>query len=72
MTQNFKIIMPKIFRISVFFNSCALLVMPRLNSEDFSKFLLCLDILFLTYSPVRAHLEVQKTAEIISYILEYS
>ena len=29
MTQNFKIMMPKIFRISVFFNSCAFLVMPN-------------------------------------------
>ena len=31
-----------------------------------------IDILFLTYSSERAHLEVQKTAEIISNILEYS
>ena len=44
----------------------------RLTSEDFSKFFLRLGILLLTYSPERAHLEVQKTAEIISNILEYS
>ena len=44
----------------------------RLNSEDFSKFFLCLDILFLAYSPESTHLVVQKTAETISNLLEYS
>ena len=46
--------------------------MARLNSEDFSKFFLCLDILFLAYSPESTHLVVHKTAETISNLLEYS
>ena len=44
----------------------------RLNSENFSKFFLCLDILFLAYSPESTHLVVQKPAETISNLLEYS
>ena len=47
-------------------------LIARLNSEDFSKFFLCLDILFLTYSDESTYLEVQKTAEIVSNICEYS
>ena len=47
-------------------------IMSRLNSEDFSKFFLCLDVLFLTYSDESTYLEVQKTAEIVSNILESS
>ena len=46
--------------------------MVRLNSEDFSKFFLCLGILFLTFSYERTHQEVQENAEIFSNILEYS
>ena len=46
--------------------------LARLNSEDFSKFFLCLDILFLTCSYESTHLEAQKNAEIFSDILEYS
>ena len=46
--------------------------MARLNSEDFSKFFPCWDILFLTYSYESTHREVQKNAEIFSIILEYS
>jgi len=46
--------------------------MIRLNSEDFSKFFLCLDILVLTYPYESTHSEVQKNAEILSDILEYS
>ena len=44
----------------------------RLNSEDFSKFFPCWDILFLTYSYESTHREVQKNAKIFSIILEYS
>ena len=44
----------------------------RLNSEDFLKFFLCLDILFLTYSHESSHLEVKKNAENFPNILEYS
>ena len=44
----------------------------RLNSEDFSNFFLRLDTLFQTYSDESTYLEVQKTAEIVSNILEYS
>ena len=40
--------------------------MDRLNSEDFPKFFLSLDILFLTYLHENTHPEVQKTAEIVS------
>ena len=35
----------------------------RLNSEDFSKFFLCLGILFLTFSYERTHQEVQEKAD---------
>ena len=45
--------------------------MCRLNSEDFSKFFLCQDILFLTFSYESTHQEVQKNAKIFSIILEY-
>ena len=48
------------------------IVIFRLNSEDFLKFFLCLDILFLAYSDESTYLEVQKTAEIVSNFLEYS
>ena len=44
----------------------------RLNSEDFSKFFLCQDILFLTFSYESTYQEVQKNAKIFSIILEYS
>ena len=44
----------------------------RLNSEDFSKFFLGLDILLLTYSDESAHLDVKKNAGFFSNILEYS
>ena len=46
--------------------------MIRLNSEDFSKFFLCLDIAFLTYSFEKAHIIVPKNVEMFSNILEYS
>ena len=46
--------------------------MVRLNSENFSKFFLCQDILFLTFSYESTHQEVQKNAKICSIILEYS
>ena len=46
-------------------------VMPRLNSEDFSKFFLCQDIFFLTFSYESTHQEVLKNAEISPIILEY-
>ena len=39
--------------------SCAVLI-SRLNSEDFSKFFLCLDILFLTYSYESTHLKPRR------------
>ena len=44
----------------------------RLNSEDFSKFFLCVDILVLTYPYESTHSEVNNNAEIVSGILEYS
>ena len=47
-------------------------IMIRLNSEDFSKFFLCQDILFLTFSYESTYQEVQKNAKIFSIILEYS
>ena len=64
-SQGFKVI---------FFLSCIneLLVMIRLNSEDFSKFFLCQDILFLTFSYESTYQEVQKNAKIFSIILELS
>jgi len=46
--------------------------MVRLNSEDFSEFFLCLDILVLTYPDESTHSEVQKNADILSNIREYS
>ena len=54
-------------------NSCVLsLIITRLNSEDFLKFFLCLDILFFSYSHESSHLEVKKNAENFPNILEYS
>ena len=41
----------------------------RLNSEDFSKFLLCWDIKFLTDSYESRHPEVQKSVEIFRIFL---
>ena len=46
--------------------------MVRLNSGNFSKFSLCSDTIFLTYSYERTHREVQKNVEFFSNILEYS
>ena len=43
--------------------------MVRLNSEDFSKFFLCLDIIFLTYTFERTHLIVPKNVEIFRIFL---
>ena len=45
---------------------------PGLNFEDFLKFFLCSDIIFLTYLYGRTHLIVQKNVEIITKIFEYS
>ena len=42
------------------------MTMHRLNSEDFSKFFLCLDILVLTYPYESTHSEVNNNAEIVS------
>ena len=42
----------------------------RLNSEDFLKFFLCLDILFPTYIYESTRREMQKNAKIFSNILE--
>ena len=39
----------------------------RLNSGDFSKFFLCSDIIFLTYSLEKTHLIVPKHVEICQY-----
>ena len=47
-------------------------VIVRLNSEDFSKFFLWLDALFLTFSYVSTHSEIQKNAWFFSNFLEYS
>ena len=47
-----------------------ILNISRLNSEDFSKFFLCQDILFLTFSYESTHQEVQKNARFFSMILE--
>ena len=47
-------------------------IIIRLNSENFSKFFLCLDILLLTYSHESTPSEVKKNAEIFPNILEYS
>ena len=44
----------------------------RLNSEDFSKFFLCLDTLLLASSDESTNQEVQKYAGIFPNILEYS
>ena len=43
----------------------------RLNSTNFSKFFLCIDVYFLTWSYESTHL-VQKKVEFFSYTLEYS
>ena len=43
--------------------------MARLNSEDFSKFLLCSDIIFFTDSYESRHREVQKNVEIFRIFL---
>ena len=40
--------------------TCASKNMVRLNSEDFSNFLWCLDIIFSTYYYDRTHKNVQK------------
>ena len=40
-----------------------------MNSEDFSKFLLCSDTIFLTDSSESTHLEVQKNVEIFRIFL---
>ena len=45
--------------------------MRRLNSEDFSNFFLCLDILFLTFSQERALQEVRKNVEFFRIFLNF-
>ena len=44
-------------------------IMLRLNSEDFSKFLLCSDTIFLTNSYESTHREVRKNVEIFRIFL---
>ena len=45
--------------------------MTRLNSENFSKFFLCLNISYLTLSYERTHLEVQKNADFFRIFLNF-
>ena len=47
----------------------SVVLIARLNSEDFSKFLLCSDIIFFTDSYESRHREVQKNVEIFRIFL---
>ena len=54
------------------YDQCIESVIHRLNSEDFLKFFLCSDIIFLAYYYDRTHFTVPKNDETFSNILEYS
>ena len=68
-TMDSGIFLPPILAASTAQKQCFIV---RLNSENFSKFFLCLDILLLTYSHESTPSEVTNNADNFPNILEYS